>query len=168
MVFSRYMKVQELLSFQHCCLNKLLSFTCIQSIFCIHCDFVDLLNKYLKLNADPDNGLPVLPGQIWGLYIGWAKFDAQKVLKAVINVCWSVGGCYSQRNIVRHSLLMSFYSLYFHKEHTLTPCFAFFQQLFLINENHNDHHHDQKMQLLLVGYLGRSFTAVNKLLFLWL
>ncbi|KAL8461118.1 hypothetical protein ACS0TY_032550 [Phlomoides rotata] len=82
-----------------------------------------------------DNKLPVLPGQIWGLYFGWAKFDAQKVLKAVISVGWCPGGCGSQRKI----------------------------QLCLINENHNDHYHDQKMQLLLVGYLGRSFTAGNRL-----
>ncbi|KAL8468671.1 hypothetical protein ACS0TY_031749 [Phlomoides rotata] len=82
-----------------------------------------------------DNGLPALPGQIWGLYIGWAEFDAQKVLKAVISVGWSLGGSGSQRKI----------------------------QLCLINENHNEHHHDQKMQLLLVGYLGRSLTAGNRL-----
>lgn len=53
-----------------------------------------------KLNVDPDNGLSVLPSQIWGLYIGWAKFDGQKVFKAVISIVWNLGCCGSERTIV--------------------------------------------------------------------
>lgn len=40
--------------------------------------------------------MSVLPNQIWGLYIGWAKLDGQKILKAVIRI----GFCDSEQTIV--------------------------------------------------------------------
>ncbi|KAI3457140.1 hypothetical protein Pfo_013803 [Paulownia fortunei] len=84
------------------------------------------------LQTYADDGLSVLPDQIWGLYIGWAKFDGQKVLKAVISIGWSLGGCDSKRKI--------------------QPC--------IINGSDVDKY-DSKMQLLLVGYLRRSCSAGN-------
>ncbi|XP_020555008.1 bifunctional riboflavin kinase/FMN phosphatase isoform X2 [Sesamum indicum] len=79
------------------------------------------------LQTYADNELTALPDQIWGLYIGWAKFDGQKVFKAVISIGWSVCRCNSKRKI--------------------QPC--------ILNESDADKD-DSKMQLLLVGYLQRS------------
>ncbi|KAL0354053.1 UNVERIFIED_CONTAM: Bifunctional riboflavin kinase/FMN phosphatase [Sesamum angustifolium] len=84
------------------------------------------------LQTYADNELPALPDQIWGLYIGWAKFDGPKVFKAVISIGWSVCGCNSKRKI--------------------RPC--------ILNESDADKD-DSKMQLLLMGYLRRSCSAGN-------
>ncbi|PIN22883.1 putative haloacid-halidohydrolase [Handroanthus impetiginosus] len=72
----------------------------------------------------------VLPDQIWGLYIGWAKFDGEKVSKAVISIGWSHAGCNSNRKI----------------------------QPFIIDRSDVDKY-DNKMQIVLVGYLRRSCST---------
>lgn len=46
-------------------------------------------------HANTDNGMSVLPNQIWGLYIGWAKLDGQKILKSIIRI----GFCDSEQTI---------------------------------------------------------------------
>ncbi|XP_075519369.1 bifunctional riboflavin kinase/FMN phosphatase-like isoform X3 [Primulina tabacum] len=51
-------------------------------------------------HAYADNSLTVLPDQIWGLYLGWVKFDELKVSKAVISIGWSLGCCNFERKIV--------------------------------------------------------------------
>ncbi|KAL2483422.1 Bifunctional riboflavin kinase/FMN phosphatase [Forsythia ovata] len=81
-----------------------------------------------------DDGWSALPDQVWGLYIGWAKIDRQKVLKAVISIGWDLNCCISKRKI----------------------------QAFTVDES-NESIHDSKMQLLLVGYLRRSCYAGNML-----
>ncbi|KZV21751.1 hypothetical protein F511_02909 [Dorcoceras hygrometricum] len=81
-----------------------------------------------------ENGLYVLPDQIWGLYLGWVKFDEQKVSKAVISIGWSLDCGNFERKI---------------KACILDGC------------DHNTH--DGKMELLLVGYLKRSISAGNEL-----
>ncbi|KAK4438820.1 Bifunctional riboflavin kinase/FMN phosphatase [Sesamum alatum] len=84
------------------------------------------------LQTYSDTELPALPDQIWGLYIGWAKFDGKKVFKAVSSIGWSICGCGYKRKI--------------------QPC--------ILNESDADTD-DSKMQLLLVGYLRRSCSAGN-------
>ncbi|KAK6134315.1 hypothetical protein DH2020_031938 [Rehmannia glutinosa] len=86
------------------------------------------------LETYSDDGQSVLPDQIWGLYIGWAKI-AEKVLKSVISVGWSLGDCGSKRKI--------------------KPC---------IISGSDVNKYGNKMELLLVGYLRRSCSAVNKIL----
>lgn len=74
---------------------------------------VDIFNNILKLNIDADNGLSVLPDQIWGLYIGWAKYVGQEVLKkAVISIGWSAGDCDSKRIIVSKILYQSAFKIF--------------------------------------------------------
>lgn len=51
-------------------------------------------------DVHPENGTSFLPDQIWGLYIGWAKFDGQKAVKAVFSIGWSISCCGSKRKIV--------------------------------------------------------------------
>lgn len=67
----------------------------------------------MKLNIDADNGLSVLPDQIWGLYIGWAKYVGQEVLKkAVISIGWSARDCDSKRIIVSKILYQSAFKIF--------------------------------------------------------
>ncbi|XP_073024965.1 bifunctional riboflavin kinase/FMN phosphatase-like isoform X2 [Primulina eburnea] len=86
-------------------------------------------------HAYADNSLTVLPDQIWGLYLGWVKFDELKVSKAVISIGWSLGCCNSERKI---------------------------NVSILDGSNHNVY--DGKMQLLIVGYLQRSISEDNILI----
>ncbi|KAL7087001.1 hypothetical protein ACP275_13G038100 [Erythranthe tilingii] len=87
------------------------------------------------LHTCSDSELSVLPDQIWGLYIGWAKFDGLELLKAVISIGWSRAACGSTRKI--------------------QPC--------IINESDIDKYDNCKIKLLLVGYLRRSCSAGNVL-----
>ncbi|XP_073269491.1 bifunctional riboflavin kinase/FMN phosphatase-like isoform X2 [Primulina huaijiensis] len=86
-------------------------------------------------HAYADNSLTVLPDQIWGLYLGWVKFDELKVSKAVISIGWSLCCCNFERKI--------------------NVCI-------LDGSNHNVY--DGKMQVLIVGYLQRSISEDNKLI----
>ncbi|XP_075519368.1 bifunctional riboflavin kinase/FMN phosphatase-like isoform X2 [Primulina tabacum] len=86
-------------------------------------------------HAYADNSLTVLPDQIWGLYLGWVKFDELKVSKAVISIGWSLGCCNFERKI---------------------------DVCTLDGSNHNVY--DGKMQLLIVGYLQRSISEDNILI----
>ncbi|KAK4487024.1 hypothetical protein RD792_006339 [Penstemon davidsonii] len=87
-------------------------------------------NGLLQIYAD--NGPSVLPDQIWGLYIGWAKFDGHKVSKAVISLGWSLGCCKSKRKI--------------------EVC---------ILDGNDENKYDTEMHIVLVGFLQRSNRAGN-------
>ncbi|KAL2245673.1 UNVERIFIED_CONTAM: hypothetical protein Sindi_2835500 [Sesamum indicum] len=93
---------------------------------------------------DPDNELTALPDQIWGLYIGWAKFDGQKVFKASRADLTTSQAAYT---LAGFSIAFLFFSSF-----SAQPC--------ILNESDADKD-DSKMQLLLVGYLQRSCGAGN-------
>ncbi|GLT61130.1 hypothetical protein SLA2020_338560 [Shorea laevis] len=71
-----------------------------------------------------ENGTPALPDQVFGLYFGWAKVDMQKSFKVVVSIGWDHSSSIAKRK--------------FH---------------ICIIDGNNDHLSDQKIQLLLVGYL---------------
>lgn len=81
-----------------------------------------------------DGGWSALPDQVWGLYIGWVKFDKQKVSKAVISVGWDLKCCDFKRKIQACTV-----------------------------EGIDESINDSKMHILLVGYLRRSCHVGNML-----
>ncbi|XP_051124865.1 bifunctional riboflavin kinase/FMN phosphatase-like [Andrographis paniculata] len=85
-------------------------------------------NGLLQIYSDDE-----LPDQIWGLFLGFAKFDDSKTSKAVISIGWSLG-CDTRR--------------------TIKPCML---------EETDVEKYDGKMQLLLLGLLRRSCDEGNKL-----
>lgn len=47
-----------------------------------------------------DDILAILPDQVFGIYVGWAKIDSNNFLKIVVSVGWENDYCSPNRNIV--------------------------------------------------------------------
>ncbi|CAK9143892.1 unnamed protein product [Ilex paraguariensis] len=80
-----------------------------------------------------DDELSALPDQVSGLYFGWAKLNTQEIFKVVINIGWEHNCCTIDRKI----------------------------QACLLDGS-NDDIFDQKMQVLLVGYIRGLCSMGNK------
>lgn len=74
-----------------------------------------------------------LPDQVFGLFFGWAKFDAHEIFKVVASIGWDYGCCTCKRKIHIHLLEVS-----------------------------NGHICDQQVQILLVGYIRGLTNEENK------
>ncbi|XP_058219522.1 bifunctional riboflavin kinase/FMN phosphatase-like [Rhododendron vialii] len=76
----------------------------------------------LCLSEDSEES--ALPDQLFGLFFGWAKFDAHEVFKVVARIGWDYGCCTCKRKFLIHLLDIS-----------------------------NEHISEQEVQILLVGYI---------------
>ncbi|XP_057956316.1 bifunctional riboflavin kinase/FMN phosphatase-like isoform X2 [Malania oleifera] len=84
------------------------------------------------LSEFADDGPSAFPDQVWGVYFGWAEVDMHEIFKVVVGIGWKHCFCTAQRKI----------------------------QLCLIDGS-DDLVCNQKMQLLLVGYI-RGFSSEGK------
>ncbi|XP_031105372.1 bifunctional riboflavin kinase/FMN phosphatase-like [Ipomoea triloba] len=82
-----------------------------------------------RLREFTDDILAVLPDQVFGIYVGWAKIDSNKFLKIVVSIGWENDCSSSNRNI----------------------------QTFILDGNNEDLH-DYEMELVLVGYIRGSYS----------
>ncbi|KAF7141218.1 hypothetical protein RHSIM_Rhsim06G0131600 [Rhododendron simsii] len=76
----------------------------------------------LCLSEDSEES--ALPDQLFGLFFGWAKFDAHEVFKVVASIGWDYGCCTCKRKFLIHLLDIS-----------------------------NEHISELEVQILLVGYI---------------